>query len=228
MIHYEEMQRLIELHYESRKYISLSKKNENHSNVSDFASSLLTNYTGLTYINTYLRKSKSTRKSEYNDGKELLEYLLNKALDELNGHNNQIVYRMDSPNISFDILKLWYKKRIGEVICFPNFLSTSKKRWVERDKVFKIRTNNSSSGRDLIAVVAEGLAEYENEVLFKSRTKFKIIDVKTDFIELQEVSRQTDTFIMIYDNTYYADSDVIKELDKTEVVREKSFLEMYG
>ena len=180
MIHYEEMQRLIELHYESRKYISLSKKNENHSNVSDFASSLLTNYTGLTYINTYLRKSKSTRKSEYNDGKELLEYLLNKALDELNGHNNQIVYRMDSPNISFDILKLWYKKRIGEVICFPNFLSTSKKRWVERDKVFKIRTNNSSSGRDLIAVVAEGLAEYENEVLFKSRTKFKIIDVKTD------------------------------------------------
>ena len=69
---------------------------------------------------------------------------------------------------------------------------------------------------------------HEKEVLFKSRSKFKIVDVKDDYIELLEVSRKTESFIMIYEDTYTSDTDIIKKLGLDEIEeREESLSEKH-
>ena len=69
----------------------------------DNAKFLIGNYTGLfsTGVNPYLRKRAHEQRRCY----DLFECLLNKALDEINGFNNQVVYRMDNPGLKFDIVK---------------------------------------------------------------------------------------------------------------------------
>lgn len=147
----------------------------------------------------------------------LYEYLLNKALDELPTCRDEVVYRMDTPiaNIDFDIIKIWYQKRIGQVIMFPNFLSTSKDRWNNESIVFKIKTTVLGGAKDL-SEISDKLNE--KEVLFKSRSKFKIVGIneKEEYIKLNEVKRNYSKVIIMNDCTYINDKEIGKLLGMDE------------
>jgi ADP-ribosyltransferase exoenzyme len=150
-------------------------------------------------LNTYLRK---TEIKEKEGNYKFFERILNKSLNYPERFNNQIVYRMDNPSICYECYRRWFEKKIGHVIGFPNFLSTSKERFrSESDVIFKIHTNNCSEGRDITPVIDAKKADFEKEVLFKSRSKFEIKAVTDDFIELNEVDRENKKVEWIYTNT---------------------------
>lgn len=145
----------------------------------------------------------------------LYEYLLNKTLKELPKNWAGTVYRMDEPGIDFSILKVWFQSRIGQVISFPNFLSTSKDRWKGRDIVFKITAKHDGGGRD---VTKFSNNKNENEVLFRSRSKFRIVSVneKDKYIGLKEESRNYSNVIIMDDSIYFND-DHIRSLQNLEL-----------
>lgn len=165
------------------------------------------------YMSSYSRalNPKLRSKTAKDDYTLLYEYLLNKALKRLPIYGNEVVYRMDSPGIDFETIKQWFEKRIGYILSFPNFLSTSKKRWEHGWVVFKITTFSHSGARD-ISIILNSMGE--DEVLFMSKSKFKIIDVndKEKYIELYEVSRDSSNVILMTDDIYMK-SEIGSELD---------------
>jgi ADP-ribosyltransferase exoenzyme len=212
MIDKSEIDKFTKMYRECR--IGLIESIMDNTAISDYARLLVVFYAGQGsgILNSYFRSSKIKEESS----PQFFFYtLLNKALDEIGGYNNQIIYRMDNPLVEFETMKLWYRKRIGQVVCFPNFLSTSKERWINNDKIFKIHTSNSSSARDLTQILDEAKADSEKEVLFKSQSKFRVMAVKDDFIELREVSGTTKNFIIIDDDTYFDNSDNYEECEES-------------
>lgn len=209
------MKRLSELGqhdpYFNLKGARIGDKYEEGFKISLFAYILIIKYIGFfsLNINSWLR---STPKGD-DDFTLFFEYLMNKALKELPPYNNQIVFRMDSPGIEFDVLKIWYSKRIGEVISFPNFLSTSKYRWNTSHIFFKIHTSQKSQARDVQYISDK---PKEKELIFLSRSKFRIIGVNDEkenqFIELQEVDRIHNDVINMDSCVYINDKEIEKLL----------------
>lgn len=79
----------------------------------------IVNYTdfGASKLNNILRSRNKTDK----------EAELNIALNRIPSYDNEIVYVDFSVSISENLILSWFKRRVGEVVQFPNFLSTSKK-----------------------------------------------------------------------------------------------------
>ena len=137
------------------------------------------------------------------------EVKLNQELDLLPSHSHNILYGHDlATNIEFEVLSIWYKKRIGETIMFPNFLSTTFKRFKDHAyTTYQISSLSNSNGKDI-----SNLSEnYENEVLFKSKTKFKIISVDTDIFLEEDIGEDIDN--ILYEGIFKEDIE-IKELIK--------------
>jgi len=143
---------------------------------------LINNYAGFSSkgINNSLRKDPQSQDID-------LERRLNIELEEIEPYSNRIAFAHDLyTGIPFEILSKWYLKRISTIIEFPNFLSSSKCKWCDYETCYEIRTNNFSKGRDIQNIVCK---DSEKEVLFKSRSLFKIIlvDHKNNTIHLDEV-----------------------------------------
>ena len=209
MIHEEELNRLDDIGKSKHHLIRNSDRFYSSDSIVDKNSyyiirKYMSSYS--TILNPKLR-SKTTK----DDYTILYEYLLNKALKRLPVYGNEVVYRMDSPGMDFEIIKQWFKKRIGHIISFPNFLSTSKNRWKHGSVVFKITTFSHSSARD-ISIILNSMGE--DEVLFMSKSKFKIIDIndKKKYIELYEVRRDSSNVIFMTDDIYI-NSEIGSELD---------------
>jgi hypothetical protein len=141
-----------------------------------------------------------------------LEKRVNLELDRLAPYVNELAYAHDMhTSIPFEVLSKWYSKRIGCVIEFPNFLSSSNFRWLFFDgTVYEIRTSNKSKARYINLVVAK---DSEKEVLFKSRSLFQIekVDINTNTIYLNEVD-ESDVKITLVDGAFLLDDEIEKLL----------------
>lgn len=167
-------------------------------------------------INDYLRRQSNVY-SHRDDYYEFYKYLLNKSLDECLSFNNNKVIRIDNPSIGSEFALEWYKNRVGQEICYPYFLSTTKFLRGKCNFCLSIETNSNSAGKDIEPYLSTGMAESEKEVLFKSGSKFKIISVSKSKgrISLKEISRHKQIgFIAIYNDTFHKDPYIEKILDE--------------
>ncbi len=122
------------------------------------------------------------------EGYMLYEFLLNKSLNKIPSESNSTVYVMYQSDGADEELYEWYENKIGDTVQFPNFLSSSKKKWPDFGFYLQIKTCTISSGKYIGYLTNK--EELEREVLFLSNTKFRIekIDKKQQTIFLSELS----------------------------------------
>jgi|GEM_PF-3022773 len=116
------------------------KKNINESNYKEFnltkvEAQLINSYTALNsyWINSELRKY------GYNNCicKNQVLNLLNSGLNKIPSFSENTVYRFEPDYINGTLSsKDWYRKKIGKIIKAPFFLSTTKKKIGEKEKLF--------------------------------------------------------------------------------------------
>jgi len=155
-----------------------------HGNsLNEYEAILISSYAGFVAgtLNDQLRRNKDQLSKEYAE----YEYLLNKSLSKLPSENNSSVRVMFNFQGTKSKLFNWYEKRIGETIQFPNFLSSSRKRWESR-AYLEVKTNSNSAGKYIAPLTDK--KESEEEVLFMSNSVFRIrnVDKKTSIIHLFE------------------------------------------
>jgi hypothetical protein len=127
-----------------------------------------------------------------------VEALLNNCLDnEFQKYKGDTLYRNDGVlNTKFSVN--WFKENLNQVICFPSFVSTSKQ--IEnlgiRERYFKIKPLTENTHAFDTSYFSKTL---ENEVLFKSKTSFRIISINGEIVELQETKEKPD--ITLYKDT---------------------------
>jgi len=139
------------------------------------------------------------------------EEKLNIELDKLIGAKNEYVYAHDTlTNYDYEVLSKWYKKRIGKIIKFPNFLSSSTNEWKGYSVIYRIKLSKDSRGKDISFIVNK---KGESEILFKSNTSFKITGI-TKYIELSE-TESSDCEIVLSDNIFINDTD-LRNLNKED------------
>lgn len=147
------------------------------SSLNEYEALLISSYAGpvASILNDQLRNKDEIRQ-EY----IAYEFLLNKSLFKIPSESNSTVFVMFRDNF-FN----WYQQRINETIQFPNFLSSSRKKW--RSHVYlEIKTNFNSAGKYIAPLTDK--KELEEEVLFISNSVFRIrnVDKKTSTIYLFE------------------------------------------
>lgn len=152
---------------------------ERKHNISFGAYCLLGSYAGrgCFQLNEQLRQDKWVRCDE-----AILVYanLLNRALDELSGFNNNVCFRWSNLDENgFEYLK----KSTGKTILMPQFWSTGYRKLPASDQFFEIHTGKKSNGRYISRIVGK---PSEEEILFKSHTLFEVIDSDSDTIYLDE------------------------------------------
>ena len=121
---------------------------------------------------------------------------LNTILDGLNPYSNSIVWRWHVPEEGYEFMK----SNIGKTIQFPEFKSTSIKSKNDTT-LLKIITSSNSNGK-VIYPHLDASKSVEKEVLFKSDSKFKVVNHTSKFIELQELDNQNE-MVDILLNSYY-------------------------
>lgn len=124
------------------------------------------------------------------------EQELNLELGLLEQHSNKTVYAHDTrTRIPFETLSKWYLKRIGCIIEFPNFLSTSELDLSYGETKYQIKTSSQSNARYIEHIV---IKPTEKEVLFKSHSRFRIQKVDTYFkrIYLDEIDCLSADFVL--------------------------------
>lgn len=118
--------------------------------------------------------------------KERYAMELENSLSKLPPHNNELVFRMDSPDGDKEEVFAWFKYNINKVFRVPYFLSTSKDNWGSTDVIWRIKTKNEDSqARDLAYLTNN---KSEKEVLFKRNTFFEIKKVHENegIVDMQE------------------------------------------
>ena len=162
--------------------------NSKYSTLNLYEAFLIGRYADLmaSQLNKELR---NTIKSK-DEGLILYEYLLNKSLRKLPSESDTTVYVMYRADGADDELYKWYQNRIGDTIQFPNFLSSSRKKWSDFGFYLQIKTCNKSSGKYIGPLTNK--EELESEVLFSSNTKFRItsVDREKETIFLSELPRK--------------------------------------
>lgn len=134
------------------------------------------------------------------------EIRLNAELDRLGTHAFKEIFAHDGKTtVPFEILSIWYKKRIGKIVMFPNFLSTSSYRWLNRKVTYNIKPATNSRGKELAEAIG---VKGECEILYKSKTKFRI-DAVGNEIELSEYNGEYVDFVL-KDCFYMDDKEVCK------------------
>lgn len=129
------------------------------------------------------------------------EFHLNNSLMNLDSANDDIVWRWRIKENEFYYLK----DKVGKSIIFPCFLSTSGKKLPNSGFYFKIKTSNTSRGKAISFI--RDKRGVENEILFMSRTVFRITECDGEVISLDEIELTTESpDIIAYYN--YWDSEL--------------------
>lgn len=160
----------------------------------------LKDYVGMGYkgLNDSLRKG-ITDKGIINKKK-----CLNSELDRI-PLSDKISNVYCCSGLRFDLLKIWFSKRINEVIMFPDFRSCyASSNSAPVDITYSIKLNANSRGRYIADIVNKSS---ENEFLFKSETCFKIIKVSKKWIELQEIDYEEHSIVLVH-HWYNEDQDI--------------------
>tara|TARA_R110000751_G_scaffold307242_1_gene427846 strand:+ start:3420 stop:4070 length:651 start_codon:yes stop_codon:yes gene_type:complete len=145
------------------------------------------------WINSSFRND---QKLDTNCKKEFAN-LLDNALKKLEGFDNEIVYRMDSPYASQKEVIKWFKAKKGNIIQVPNYLSTAKENYDNSHIIWKIKTlSKNSKGKDISDITNN---KYEKEVLFERNSCFVIkeIDEVNNIIHLEETDTSQNSIKMI-------------------------------
>ena len=157
------------------------------------------------YINRYLRNGERNDKST-----EKVIYEINLALDAIPAYNNRIVHHCGSiGQASVKELAIWFKKRIGENVQFPSFLSTTKNSdhyFKNQDKVFEIQTSEDSNGKDVAALDFE--KPEEGEVTFKSGAFFKIVAAESNLITIEELTEIPEEYEILGEDYFLEDEEI--------------------
>ncbi len=150
------------------------------------------------YLNNELRSHHNYRQDCF----MLYEYLLNKALAKLKSVANSTVYVCYEANEDKENNIQWFVNRINETVQFPNFLSSSIKKWRNCGLYLKIETCEVSSGKYIAPLT--GKERMEDEVLFMSNTVFKVtqVDIENNTISLTELQRRYQGNYILYDLYY--------------------------
>lgn len=122
-------------------------------------------------LNRELKTTSNKRSSEY----MIYEGLLNKSLKKVKAESNATVYVMYQSGGHESELYSWYENRIAESVQFPNFLSSSRRKWEGYDFYLQIETGNSSSGKYIGSLTSK--ETLEEEVTFMSNTTFEVMKV---------------------------------------------------
>jgi hypothetical protein len=147
-------------------------------------------------INRNLRSISSKR----DDAFLLYEFLLNKALGKIAGESSRTVFVMYQCGEQEDELYDWYENRINLTVQFPNFLSSSRRRWDDFGFYLEISTREVSTGKYIGDLTNK--EELEEEVTFLSNTVFRIdkVDRERNTIYLTEcLAREKGNYIL-YDS----------------------------
>lgn len=134
------------------------------------------------------------------------EKYLNNVLDELESYSNKIVWRWHVPELGLNFLK----NKTDNIIQFPEFKSTSVKT-KHNTTLFKINTSRNSNGKLIYKYLDKANADAEQEVLFKSMTKFKIMNSNERIIELKELDNQYKNIDIFMHNEYWEEERVYSE-----------------
>jgi hypothetical protein len=138
---------------------------------------------------------------------------INTTLDNIISFDNSVVYHSGFiSGVPVETLWIYFKKRIGENIKIPNFLSTTKDPDIlfkNQPKVFKIYTAATSNAKDITTLDFKKLNE--GEVLFKNGTFFKILGSQPDLITLEELSEPPLEFEILGED-YFMNDEEIREL----------------
>ena len=141
MVSIEEYEELIRLENnqvylsDSRFYMNFSYKRISEIELSEYNSKSLCSYAGTKLIKSYAgisfrHPNDCLRKNMKDEFVQLYELLLNKSLDELPAHNDQIVWRWNIGSIPPEGIK-FLKRYVGKNIMVPQFWSTTKtKRYI--------------------------------------------------------------------------------------------------
>jgi hypothetical protein len=148
----------------------------------------ITNYSGnlSTILNASIRNGALAHTS-------LLKHFetgLAKALTAIPPHTGQAVYRMETKTTSIDLHQAYFNGKINEVMYVPDYLSTSKKEWVDKCSViYEIKTlSQESSARDISRITNKA---DEVEVLFLPVAKLRILKVEERNNKLYVVMEET-------------------------------------
>jgi hypothetical protein len=135
-------------------------------------------------LNSALYNSKETLDVYYSR----VESLLNRSLDKCPSYNSKRVYRGSACFIEH--IK-WFKINVGSTFCVPAFMSTFREEIYPHNVI--IKTCENSNARDINEYLENAIPNYEKEILFKSKTCFKILDVdlNNEKVCLQEISNYT-------------------------------------
>lgn len=127
------------------------------------------------HINNALKECSTNIFNNINEDVKLYRILLNKALKKMPSCNNKTVYRDISLSEEYIANKM-NKYKIGQIVTFSEFLSTHQRDSPWGDKlVLKIKTKvRGSNGKSISGIT---LVKDENEVLFRSPTKFLVTDI---------------------------------------------------
>ena len=81
----------------------------------------------------------------------------------------------------------WFNNRVGAIICFPNFLSSSMRRWPNHNCYLEIATSTNSNGKYIGFLTNK--EDLEQEVTFLPNSKFLItsVDQANYTVHLEEV-----------------------------------------
>jgi hypothetical protein len=157
-------------------------------------------------INRYLRKG--IRNDEQLE-KVISE--INLSLDTAIAFNNSIVHHCGFIGAaSVKELVIYFKKKVGQNILLPNFLSTTKNADINfkgQDKVFEIHTCANSNGKDVTTLKFDKSPE-EEEVTFKNGTYFNISEVKPDLIILKELTEKPEEYEILGEDYFMQDEEV--------------------
>lgn len=136
----------------------------------------------------------SIRQKQWENNKFIKEFvaILNLALTRLPGYSGD-KYRM-LPNEYYDTkdvkkIRKMFDSNLQQSFVVNHFLSTSKDNWENSKMIWRIRSyNNFSAGRDISSISSKpnrpGLGE--DEVLFSSNAKFKIV-----------ATREVDDYVLV-------------------------------
>lgn len=110
---------------------------------------------------------------------------LDSALEKMPKYNGNLIRTIDLQGTA--LKEFLWNNRVGSVIDFKSYTSTSKGEVYDEDMLIKIYIKNSKKGRDI-----DKFGLQESEVLYERNCQFKILDVYLDkdnkyCIELEEI-----------------------------------------
>lgn len=156
------------------------------------------------------------------DDYEQIVLEIEQSLDEAESHDNSVVHHCgDIDGLPVEVISIWFKNRIGKVVKFPNFLSTTRDAdyfFKGQSKVFKIITKDNSSGKDVSSLGFP--LPIEGEITFKKDSIFEITEVNPDLITLTEIMEAPDdvfTLKIILRKKKQSRNILIKEMYITRV-----------